>query len=77
VSLKMGNKLEGKIAVITGGTSGIGLATVNNKTYKGYARLVDKNKEPTLANAVSDLMFSKYGWNNGLIVELTSNDNIK
>jgi NAD(P)-dependent dehydrogenase (short-subunit alcohol dehydrogenase family) len=23
----MGNKLEGKIAVITGGTSGIGLAT--------------------------------------------------
>jgi NAD(P)-dependent dehydrogenase (short-subunit alcohol dehydrogenase family) len=27
VSLKMGNKLEGKVAVITGGTSGIGLAT--------------------------------------------------
>jgi deazaflavin-dependent oxidoreductase (nitroreductase family) len=47
---------------------------VNNKTYKGYARLVDKSKEPTLANAVSDLMFSKYGWNDGLIVELTSND---
>ena len=42
---------------------------VNNKTYKGYARLVDKNKEPILANAVSDLMFSKYGWNDGLIVE--------
>ena len=50
---------------------------VNNKTYKGYARLVDKSKEPILANAVSDLMFSKYGWNDGLIVELTSNDNIK
>ena len=48
---------------------------VNNKTYKGYARLVDKSKEPILANAVSDLMFSKYGWNDGLIVELTSNDN--
>ncbi len=47
---------------------------VNNKTYKGYARLVDKNKEPTLANAVSELMFEKYGWNDGLIVELTSND---
>ena len=47
---------------------------VNNKTYKGYARLVDKNKEPTLANAVSELMFKKYGWNDGLIVELTSND---
>ena len=48
---------------------------VNNKTYKGYARLVDKNKEPTLANAVSELMFSKYGWNDGLIVELLPNDN--
>jgi hypothetical protein len=50
---------------------------VNNKTYKGYARLVVKNKEQTLANAVSDLMFRKYGWNDGLIVELTSNNNIK
>jgi hypothetical protein len=50
---------------------------VNNKTYKGYARLVDKNKEQTLANAVSDLMFRKYGWNEGLILELTSNNNIK
>jgi len=48
---------------------------VNNKTYKGYARLVDKNKEQTLANAVSDLMFEKYGWNDGLIVELIPNDN--
>ena len=50
---------------------------VNNKTNKGYARLVDKNKELTLSNAVSELMFSKYGWNDGLIVELTSNNNIK
>ena len=48
---------------------------VNNKTYKGYARVVDKSKEPILANAVSDLMFNKYGWNDGLIVELTSKDN--
>jgi deazaflavin-dependent oxidoreductase (nitroreductase family) len=48
---------------------------VNNKIYKGYAILVDKNKELTLANAVSNLMFSKHGWNDGLIVELTSKDN--
>ena len=47
---------------------------INNKAYKGYARLVDKSKEPILANAVSELMFSKYGWKNGLIVELTSTD---
>jgi hypothetical protein len=50
---------------------------INNKTCKGYARLVDNNKELTLANAVSNLMFSKYGWKDGLIVELTSKDNIK
>ena len=50
---------------------------VNNKPYKGYARLVNKSKEPILSNAVSDLMFEKYRWNGGLIVELTSNDNIK
>jgi hypothetical protein len=50
---------------------------VNNKIYTGYARLVDKNKEPILANAVSEMMFEKYGWNDGLIIELTSNDNIK
>ena len=48
---------------------------VNNKIYKGYARIVDKSKESKLANAVSDLMFSKYGWNDGLIVEITSKDN--
>ena len=48
---------------------------VNNKAYKGYARVVDKSKEPVLANAVSDLMFSKYRWNDGLIVEITSKDN--
>ena len=38
---------------------------VNNKAYKGYARLVDKNKEPILANAVTDLMFEQIrmeGW---------------
>ncbi len=33
---------------------------INNKTYKGYARIVDKSKEPILANAVSDLMLRKY-----------------
>jgi hypothetical protein len=48
---------------------------VNNKTYKGYARLIDKSREPILDNAVSALMFSKYGWNDGLIVELTPNEN--
>ena len=48
---------------------------VNNNIYKGYARLIDKSKEPILDNAVSALMFRKYGWNDGLIVELTPNEN--
>ena len=48
---------------------------INNKIYKGYVRIVDKSKEPILANTVSDLMLRKYEWNDGLIVELTSNDN--
>jgi hypothetical protein len=49
--------------------------SLNNKIYKGYARLIDKSKEPILDNAVSALMFSKYGWNDGLIVELTPKEN--
>jgi F420H(2)-dependent quinone reductase len=48
---------------------------VNNKSYKGYARIVNENKETILANAVFNLMLSKYGWNDGLIIELTSNNN--
>ena len=49
--------------------------SVDNNIYNGYARLIDKSKEPILDNAVSALMFSKYGWNDGLIVELTSKYN--
>ena len=33
--LNMGNKLEGKIAVITGATSGIGLATAKRFVAEG------------------------------------------
>ena len=42
----MGNKLEGKIAVITGGVSGMGLATVKKFVSEGaYIFILDRNKK--------------------------------
>jgi NAD(P)-dependent dehydrogenase (short-subunit alcohol dehydrogenase family) len=42
----MGNKLEGKIAVITGGASGMGLATAKRFVSKGaYVFIIDRNKK--------------------------------
>jgi deazaflavin-dependent oxidoreductase (nitroreductase family) len=43
---------------------------VDNNIFKGTARIVDKNKELKLTDEVSQLMSTKYGWNEGLIVEL-------
>jgi hypothetical protein len=45
--------------------------TILNETLKGYARLVDFTESELITN-VSNLMNQKYGWNNGLIVELYS-----
>jgi hypothetical protein len=44
--------------------------TVNSKSFEGTARIVDKNNEYKLAEEISNLMNTKYGWNDGLIVEL-------
>ena len=42
----MGNKLEGKIAVITGATSGIGLATAKRFVLEGaYVFIIDLQKK--------------------------------
>jgi F420H(2)-dependent quinone reductase len=44
--------------------------SVNNTTFKGVARIVNREKESGLAAEVSKLMNTKYGWSNGVIVEL-------
>ena len=43
---------------------------VDDQTYTGTGRLIDNETEPVLAEQVSKLMDDKYGWSNGLIVEL-------
>jgi deazaflavin-dependent oxidoreductase (nitroreductase family) len=45
--------------------------SVANKRYSGVARIVYQESEPQLAQAVMALMKAKYGWDSGLIVELT------
>ena len=51
----MGNKLEGKIAVITGGSSGIGFATAKRLVLvEAYVFIIDRNKKE-LDLAISDI----------------------
>ncbi len=40
-------------------------------SFECKARIADKNTDSKLAEEVSSLMHTKYGWNDGLIVELT------
>lgn len=44
--------------------------SVGNKEFQGTARVADSDKERVLAKKVSELMDAKYGWSQGLIVEL-------
>jgi deazaflavin-dependent oxidoreductase (nitroreductase family) len=44
--------------------------SVNNTTFEGEARIVNREKESELAAGVSKLMNTKYGWSEGIIVEL-------
>ena len=46
--------------------------SVGGREFQGKARVVSPDKEPALAKKVSELMDAKYGWSQGLIVELTS-----
>ena len=46
------NKLEGKIAVITGGNGGIGLATAKEFVNEGAYVFITGRREPELARSV-------------------------
>lgn len=45
--------------------------SVNDMTFTGVARIIDQEKEFELIAEVSKLMSTKYGWSEGLTVELT------
>jgi len=49
------NKLEGKIALITGGNSGIGLATAKQFVNEGAYVFITGRREPELAAAVMEI----------------------
>ena len=47
----MSKKLEGKVAVVTGGNSGIGLATAKEFSRRGAKVVISGRDEQTLAEA--------------------------
>jgi hypothetical protein len=48
--------------------------TVNSKSVEDTARAVDKLAELNLTKYIPSRMNKKYGWSDGLIVELTPNN---
>src|SRR5580765_11083 len=49
------NKLEGKITLVTGGNSGIGLATAKQFVNEGAYVFITGRREPELARAVKEI----------------------
>jgi hypothetical protein len=46
------------------------LFRINKVIFNGHARIIETLEETQLAARVSELMKAKYGWDQGLIVEL-------
>src|SRR3954470_21607033 len=44
---------------------------IDDGRFAGSARLIDDEREPELARAIAALSEAKYGWGDGLIVEIT------
>ena len=44
---------------------------VGNRQFDGTARIVDDDRDPELTRAVKELSHAKYGWSDGLVVEIT------
>ena len=44
---------------------------LEERAFAGRARVVESEREPELAQAVAALSQAKYGWSDGLIVEIT------
>jgi len=43
---------------------------VQGQIYSGIGRAIDSANEPDLAEVIDELMYNKYQWNDGLIIEL-------
>lgn len=56
----MGNRLEGKVAIITGGNSGIGLATAKLYAQEGAKVVITGRNQDALDSAVSEIGESAY-----------------
>jgi deazaflavin-dependent oxidoreductase (nitroreductase family) len=47
---------------------------VGDRQFEGTARILDADREPDLVRTVKALSDAKYGWSDGLIVEITALD---
>lgn len=52
----------------------IQIGSTNAEPIEGVARLIDADAEPELAAAVAALFDAKYGWSDGMFVELRARD---